>query len=48
MPMRGAEERPFDVQELKEYFFGDRQPVEEFDIDEVRARLEHLLTEGRA
>lgn len=33
----------FDVQELKEYFFGDRLPVEEFDIDTARHQLEELF-----
>lgn len=43
MPLH--DERPFDVQELKQYFFEDRQPVEEFDLEESRAGLERLLSE---
>lgn len=39
------EDRPFDVQELKQYFFEDRQPVDEFDLEESRASLERLMSE---
>jgi len=33
----------FSVEELKQYFFSDRQPVEEFDAAVKCAQLEALL-----
>ena len=41
--MQPLNERSFDIQELKEYFFCDRQLVEEFDVEQMRNRLEELL-----
>jgi hypothetical protein len=40
------DERPFDIRELKQYFFEDCQPVEEFDLEEARLRFERLFGEG--
>ncbi|MBW4696354.1 MAG: hypothetical protein KME03_00395 [Aphanocapsa lilacina HA4352-LM1] len=42
--MKPLESPSFDVQELKQYFFGDIQPMEEFDLDAMRQRFEELLS----
>jgi hypothetical protein len=41
--MQVSGNRSFSVEELKQYFFSDRQPVEEFDVVEKRNQLEALL-----
>jgi hypothetical protein len=41
--MQAPGNRPFSVEELKQYFFSDRQPVEEFEVAEKRHQLEALL-----
>ncbi len=41
--MQGSLNHSFSVEELKQYFFSDRQPVEEFDVTEKRNQLEALL-----
>jgi hypothetical protein len=41
--MQALENHSFSVEELKQYFFSDRQPVEEFDFTEKRNQLEALL-----
>lgn len=41
--MHAAEDCSFSIEELKQYFFSDRQPIEEFDIAVKRTQLEALL-----
>jgi hypothetical protein len=43
MAMQASGNQPFSVEELKQYFFSDRQPVEEFDTAAKRNQLEALL-----
>ncbi|AGY58614.1 hypothetical protein [Gloeobacter kilaueensis] len=46
--MKSVEERSFDIEELKQYFFADRQPVEEFDLEAMRRHFDALLQRGAA
>lgn len=41
--MQISGDRSFSVEELKQYFFSDRQPVEDFDVVVKCAQLEALL-----